>query len=53
MNWIISIKDDSILNAGYWVKKQLKTNMHNKITPTSDVKRTDDSFHYNQDPLRF
>lgn len=21
MNWIISIKDDSILNAGYWVKK--------------------------------
>lgn len=41
------------MNAGSWFKKQLRTNMPNKIIPTSDVKRADDqSFHYNQEPLR-
>lgn len=46
-------KEVSGLNAGYGVKKQFRTNMHNNITPNVRCKEdNDDSFHYNQDPAR-
>lgn len=45
-------KEVSGLNAGYGVKKQFRTNMHNNITLMSDAKRTMMTLHYNQDPAR-